>query len=63
MEEHGDFAYAYAREQSREARYAGDHRASRHWTCAAVRIAKKTGYVIGQKAADRYEADRRKGFV
>ncbi len=60
MEEHGALAYAKARDQAREARQAGDHGAFVHWSRVAVRIAKLTGYVIGEKAADRYEADRRK---
>lgn len=59
----GDGAYGEARTRARKHRVTGDGAGDRHWGRVAVQIARKTGYVIGATAADRYaetaEADRR----
>lgn len=59
----GDGAYGEARTRAREHRAKGDGNGDRHWGRVAVEIARATGYVIGQRAADRYaqtaEAERR----
>ena len=54
IKDHGESAYFIARDLARDAGRVGDRATQRHWSRVAVRIAKNTGYVIGQKAADRY---------
>lgn len=54
ISQHGESAYFIARDRARDAGTTGDRLTRRHWSRVAVRIAKDTGYVIGQKAADRY---------
>lgn len=55
----GDMAYDEARSRARACRDKGDRSGARLWSQVAVTIAKRTGYEIGLKAADRYERDRR----
>lgn len=59
----GDGAYGEAHTRAREHRAKGDYAGDRHWGRVAVEIARSTGYVIGETAADRYaetaEAERR----
>ena len=50
----GGGAYAEARTRAREHRAKRDGKGDRHWGRVAVEIARSTGYVIGEKAADRY---------
>lgn len=52
--EHGNPAYYVARDRARDAGKAGDRLAQKHWSRVAVQIAWEIGYVIGEKAADRY---------
>ena len=54
----GDMAYDEARSRARACRNAGDHSGAWLWSQVAVTIAKRSGYEIGVKAADRYERDR-----
>lgn len=53
-----DLAYTTARERSRQCERRGDRTGERHWTRVALVIARRTGKVVGQKVADRYETDR-----
>jgi hypothetical protein len=54
----GDMAYGEARTRARTARTNRDAAGDKHWSGVAVEIAKRTGYVIGEKVTDRYEATR-----
>jgi hypothetical protein len=54
----GDMAYNEARSRARARRNAGDRSGARLWSQVAVTIAKRSGYEIGVKTADRYERDR-----
>lgn len=54
IKDHGESAYFIARDHARDAGRAGNRLTQRRWSRVAVRIAKDTGYVVGQKAADRY---------
>src|SRR3569833_4471142 len=47
-------AYTEARARARERRAKHDGSSARHWSRVAVVIARRTGYVIGETAADRY---------
>lgn len=53
----GDMAYSEARTRARACRTKGDREGDRLWSRGAVTIAKRSGYEIGLKAADRYEQD------
>lgn len=53
----GEGAYIEARTRARACRTKGDREGDRLWSQVAVTIAKRTGYQIGLKAADRYERD------
>lgn len=53
----GDMAYWEARTRARACRTKGDREGDRLWSRVAVTIAKRSGYEIGLKAADRYEQD------
>jgi hypothetical protein len=53
-----DMAYDEARTRARSCRTKQDWAGDRFWSQVAVEIARRTGRVIGAKAADRYEADR-----
>lgn len=57
IEHHGDNSYHIARDVARNSGQSGDRLTQRHWGKVAVRIAGKIGHVIGEKVADRYEAD------
>jgi hypothetical protein len=52
-----DAAYAEARSKARASRAKQDRTADRHWSRVAVEIADRAGFVIGEKAADRYAKD------
>lgn len=54
----GDLGYTEARSRAREARGNDDRAKDLHWTRVADEIAKREGRIVGQKVADRYEADR-----
>jgi hypothetical protein len=47
-------AYGEARTWARQCRSSRDHASFNHWSRVAVEIARRTGYVVGEKAADRY---------
>ena len=54
----GDHAYYEARTRARTCRGKRDRAGDRHWSRVAVEVAKREGRVIGEKVADRYEANR-----
>lgn len=54
----GDHAYYEARSRARTCRGKRDQAGDRHWSRVAVEVASREGRVIGEKVADRYEADR-----
>lgn len=53
----GEMAYNEARYRARACRTRADRDGERLWSRVAVTIARRTGYEIGVKAADRYEED------
>lgn len=54
----GNHAYYEARTRARTCRGRRDRAGDRHWSRVAVEVARREGRVIGEKVADRYEANR-----